>query len=72
MPAAVRLLPKVGALTRRPAPRLAILALGTFAIGTDGFIIAGVLPDMALGFPHETGQSLRSFLVVQRLLELHR
>ena len=27
--------------------RLAVLALGTFAIGTDGFVIAGVLPGIA-------------------------
>lgn len=29
------------------APRLSVLALGTFAIGTDGFVIAGVLPGIA-------------------------
>src|ERR1700736_4505670 len=27
--------------------RILILALGTFAIGTDSFVIAGVLPDVA-------------------------
>ncbi|KAA8997339.1 MFS transporter [Affinibrenneria salicis] len=28
-------------------PKIAILTLGTFAIGTDGFVIAGVMQDMA-------------------------
>ena len=27
--------------------RIAVLALGTFAIGTDGFVIAGILPGIA-------------------------
>jgi MFS family permease len=27
--------------------RIAVLALGTFAIGTDGFVIAGILPGVA-------------------------
>lgn len=35
-------------------PRLGVLALGTFAIGTDGFVVAGVLPDIA----HDTGTTL--------------
>lgn len=35
-------------------PRVALLALGTFAIGTDGFVIAGVLP----GIAHDTSVSL--------------
>jgi len=35
------------ALGQPSAPRLAVLALGTFAIGTDGFVIAGVLPGIA-------------------------
>jgi predicted MFS family arabinose efflux permease len=34
--------------------RVAVLALGTFAIGTDGFVIAGVLP----GIAHDTATSL--------------
>ena len=34
--------------------RVAVLALGTFAIGTDGFVIAGVLP----GIAHDTAASL--------------
>ena len=29
--------------------RILILALGTFAIGTDGFVIAGILPQIARG-----------------------
>jgi MFS transporter, DHA1 family, inner membrane transport protein len=29
--------------------RILILALGTFAIGTDGFVIAGILPEIARG-----------------------
>ncbi len=33
----------------RDTRRLGILALGTFAIGTDGFVIAGVLPGIARG-----------------------
>lgn len=39
-----------------PAPRrrVVVLALGTFAIGTDGFVVAGVLP----GIAHDTGTSL--------------
>lgn len=28
-------------------PRLAVLALGAFAVGTDGFVVAGVLPAIA-------------------------
>lgn len=38
--------------TRRP--RIGVLALGTFAIGADGFVIAGVLPAIA----HDTGATL--------------
>jgi DHA1 family inner membrane transport protein len=30
-----------------PRARLAVLAIGTFAIGTDGFVIAGVMPAIA-------------------------
>jgi MFS transporter, DHA1 family, inner membrane transport protein len=30
--------------------RLLTLALGTFALGTDSFVIAGVLPELAHGF----------------------
>lgn len=37
-----------------PRPRIGVLALGTFAIGTDGFVIAGVLP----GIAHDTGATL--------------
>lgn len=33
--------------TEQDARRLWVLALGTFAIGTDGFVIAGVLPGIA-------------------------
>jgi multidrug resistance protein len=29
--------------------RIAMLAVGTFAIGTDGFVIAGILPEMSQG-----------------------
>ncbi len=36
------------------ARRLWVLALGTFAIGTDGFVIAGVLP----GIAHDTASTL--------------
>jgi predicted MFS family arabinose efflux permease len=36
------------------APRLGVLALGTFAIGTDGFVVAGVLP----GIADDTGTTL--------------
>src|SRR5205814_9250012 len=32
-------------------PRIVLLALGMFALGTDAFIVAGVLPVIA----HETG-----------------
>ena len=35
-------------------PRIGVLALGTFAIGTDGFVIAGVLP----GIARDTGATL--------------
>ncbi|TMD43969.1 MAG: MFS transporter, partial [Chloroflexi bacterium] len=34
-------------------PRIVLLALGMFALGTDAFIVAGVLPVIA----HETGVS---------------
>ena len=34
-------------------PRIVLLALGMFALGTDAFIVAGVLPAIA----HETGVS---------------
>ena len=34
-------------------PRIILLALGMFALGTDAFIVAGVLPVIA----HETGVS---------------
>src|SRR5215472_2689518 len=34
--------------------RILILALGTFAIGTDGFVIAGILPSIA----HDLGMSI--------------
>ena len=33
--------------TPRPMARLYCLALGTFAIGTEGFMIAPLLPDLA-------------------------
>jgi predicted MFS family arabinose efflux permease len=35
--------------------RLLILALGTFALGTDGFVIAGVLPGLARAFDVSIG-----------------
>ncbi|HYX48748.1 MAG TPA: MFS transporter, partial [Ktedonobacteraceae bacterium] len=41
-----------GHLTRMN-PRIILLALGMFALGTDAFIIAGVLPLIA----HDTGAS---------------
>jgi MFS transporter, DHA1 family, inner membrane transport protein len=50
-PAAAPLAASVGPPS---APRLAVLALGTFAIGTDGFVIAGVLP----GIAHDTHATL--------------
>ncbi len=40
--------------TEQGARRLWVLALGTFAIGTDGFVIAGVLP----GIAHDTTSTL--------------
>ena len=33
--------------------RLLILALGMFALGTDTFVVAGVLPEIALSKPAE-------------------
>ncbi|GAA2234536.1 MFS transporter [Promicromonospora sukumoe] len=40
-------------MTPRPADRwiipVALLALGTFAIGTDSFVLAGILPELATG-----------------------
>ena len=31
-------------------PRLLVLALGTFAIGTDAYVVAGILPAVARSF----------------------
>src|SRR5262245_18936048 len=35
--------------------RLLVLALGMFAIGTDGFVMAGVLPQLAQSFDVSIG-----------------
>ena len=50
----------------RSSARVAVLALGTFAIGTDGFVIAGVLPGIAHGLHAtlaETGLLVTAFAV---------
>ncbi|MFZ5674772.1 MAG: MFS transporter, partial [Pseudomonadota bacterium] len=48
-----------------------ILALGTFAVGTDAFIVAAFLPSMAAGLGVTTamaGQSMTVFAVAYALL----
>ncbi len=44
------------------ARRLWVLAPGTFAIGTDGFVIAGVLP----GIAHDTASTLAAARLLVR------
>jgi hypothetical protein len=38
----------------------------------DQMLTSQPLEVAQMGFPHKTGQPLRSFLIVPRLLELHR
>jgi predicted MFS family arabinose efflux permease len=48
-----------------------VLALGTFAVGTDGFVVAGFLPDMAASLHVTTasaGQSVTVFAVAYAVL----
>lgn len=50
--------------------RVAPLAIGTFAVGTDGFVIAGVLPDIARDLDIDIGQAgllVTGFAVVYAL-----
>ncbi len=56
--------------TRRLDPRLYLLALGTFAIGTDVFVIAGILPRIAgdLGVSVEAaGQIITAYALTYAL-----
>ncbi|MFF4775760.1 MFS transporter [Microtetraspora fusca] len=48
----------------RGLPSTAVLAVGTFAVGTDAFVVAGFLPDMAASLnvtPATAGQSVTVF-----------
>src|SRR6478672_12896633 len=37
--------------------RLLILALGAFSIGTDSYVVAGILPQVAAGFGPSVGRA---------------
>ena len=40
--------------------RLLVLALGMFALGTDNFVIAGLLPEIARGFNKDSAHTALS------------
>ncbi len=40
--------------------RLSVLALGTFAIGTDSFVVAGILPQVATSLEVSVGRPASS------------
>ena len=52
-------------------PKLAILAVGLFAVATNGFVIAGTILRTAGGFrlKNENGRTLGNFDSIERALE---
>ncbi|THF59163.1 MFS transporter [Ollibium composti] len=51
--------------------RLLVLALGTFSIGTDSFVVAGILPDVARSFDIEVaaaGQLITVYALAYALI----
>ena len=63
--------PHPAAGRRRPAAAIAALAAGTFAVGTDGFVIAGFLPQIAADLDVSValvGQSLTVFALTYAVL----
>ena len=56
---------------RRGLPSTIVLAFGTFAVGTDAFVVTGFLPEMARTLdvsPQAAGQSVTVFAVAYAVL----
>ncbi|MCP1247384.1 hypothetical protein NKW54_15890 [Acetobacter cerevisiae] len=54
-------------------PRIWLLALGTFAIGTDVFVISGILPEIATSLHVDlngAGQIVTAYALTYALIEV--
>src|SRR5262245_10456794 len=63
--------PEAAAPPRRGLPSTIVLAFGTFAVGTDAFVVTGFLPAMASTLhvsPQAAGQSVTVFAVAYAVL----